>query len=205
MISDYVQTTLSTCRDRLLMTLYAGLLLGAIPAAAEPDWTEIEALKSGQMKGLAIHEEPRPLPETPFLDPQGFETSRNTFEGKVTVLNFWATWCGPCRKEMPTLDALQVALGGDSFAVQLIASGPRNEPEKIEAFFEMASIDNLTSYRDPNADFSRDMSILGLPITVVLDPLGNEIARLRGDADWNSPEAQALLSAIIEGYADGET
>lgn len=185
--------------------LYVATMVFAIPSFAEPDWAEVEALKAGQMKGLKFHETPQDTSDAKFLAPDGSETTMEAFKGRVTVLNFWATWCGPCRAEMPTLNALQETLGGEEFAVALLASGPRNEPEKIAKFFQLEGIDALQSHRDPRTAVSRDMGILGLPITVILDPNGKEIARLRGDAHWDSHEAIAILSAIIKGYAGGET
>lgn len=185
--------------------LYVATMLFAIPSLAEPDWAQVEALKAGQMKGLKFHGSAQATSDAPFLAPDGSDTTMDTFEGRVTVLNFWATWCGPCRAEMPTLDALHQTLGGENFAVALIASGPRNEPEKIEKFFKLAGVTALQSHRDPRTSIARDMGILGLPITVILNPEGKEIARLRGDAHWDSPEAIAILSAIIKGYVGGET
>ena len=186
-------------------TLYAAAVAGATHAVAEPDWTAIESLKSGQMKGLAIHGEAKDTSDLTFLTFADETADLSAFEGRVVVLNFWATWCGPCRHEMPGLDALQATLGSDNFSVELIATGPRNEHAKIEKFFDSVQIENLVSYRDPDGAFSRDMAILGLPITVILDPNGKEIARLRGDAEWNSPEAQAILTEIVKGYMAGET
>lgn len=200
--------TLTVCRARRALVaalLYAGACLGAIPASAAPDLAldlaPIEALKAGQMKGLKFHDEPLAVSKTAIMSPQGEETTLAALAGRVTVLNFWATWCGPCRAEMPTLDALQKELGGDEFAVTLVASGPQNQPKKINRFFEMEGIEALESYRDPNGQAARDMGILGLPITVILDPEGREIARLRGDADWASDEALTILRALIAAYA----
>jgi len=114
------------------------------------------------------------------------------------VLNFWATGCAPCRKEMPTLDALQADLGSDAFEVVVIATG-RNSVDGIRKFFDETGVENLEIYLDPRQTLAREMAVLGLPITVVLNPEGQEIARLQGDADWNSESAQAIFRAMMAG------
>jgi thiol-disulfide isomerase/thioredoxin len=121
--------------------------------------------------------------------------------GSYAVVNFWATWCAPCRHEMPSLNALQTEFGGDTFQVVTIATG-RNKPAAIYRFFDEESIDALPKHTDPNQLLARQMGVLGLPITVVLDPEGREIARLRGDADWYSDSARAIVGAMI-GAAQG--
>ena len=112
------------------------------------------------------------------------------------VLNFWATWCAPCRKEMPSLDRLQTELGGDTFQVVTIATG-RNTLPGITKFFEAADVTHLPILLDPKQKLSRSMGVLGLPITMIIDPEGREIARLRGDADWDTQSALAIISALI--------
>jgi thiol-disulfide isomerase/thioredoxin len=114
------------------------------------------------------------------------------------VLNFWATWCAPCRKEMPQLSELQAELGGDAFEVVTIATG-RNPPQAMQRFFEEIGVDNLPLHMDPKQALAREMAVMGLPITVILNPEGQEIARMRGDADWSSDSAKAIVSALIAG------
>jgi thiol-disulfide isomerase/thioredoxin len=147
------------------------------------------------MKKLTFSE-PKPVPEAVLLDAADGERSLTDYQGKVVVLNFWATWCAPCLKEMPSLDALQVALGTEDFAVVPVATG-RNPVEAIERFYDKAGITNLPVLRDPKQEFSRAMGVLGLPMTIILDRQGQEVARLIGDAEWNGPEAQAILAALI--------
>jgi len=102
---------------------------------------------------------------------------------------------------MPTLSALQAALGGDDFAVVTIATG-RNPPPAMKKFFDDIGVDNLPLHRDPKSALARSMGVFGLPITVLLDPQGREIARLQGDADWNSDSARAIIAAWIR---DGQS
>lgn len=176
--------------------LYTALVLGANPASA--DVAEAEALREGSMKKL-IFAEGSPVSDEVFTDPEGGSFQLSDFTGKHVLVNFWATWCAPCRKEMPMLSELQTEYGGESFEVVTIATG-RNEIPGIRRFFDEVGVDNLPLYLDPRSGLARDMGVLGLPITLILDPDGNEIARMRGDAEWNSPSAKAIIEALL---ADG--
>jgi thiol-disulfide isomerase/thioredoxin len=176
--------------------LYTALLMGANAALA--DTAALEALREGSMKKLVFHAEPQPASDAAFVDADGSELSLDAFEGKYIVLNFWATWCAPCRKEMPSLANLQAELGGDSFEVVTLATG-RNAPAGIRRFFEENGVEGLPQFRDPQQAVAREMAVLGLPITVILNPEGEEIARLRGDAEWDSESAKAIISALISG------
>jgi thiol-disulfide isomerase/thioredoxin len=173
----------------------------ALPGAAMaemPARDTLEALREGDMKKLVFHETPVPASATPFTDLDGAEKTLESYTGKIVVLNFWATWCAPCRKEMPALDRLNAELGGADLAVVTLATG-RNSPQGMRRFFEEESIATLPLYRDPKQAIAREMSVLGLPITVILDREGREIARLRGDAEWDSESAKAILSALVAG------
>lgn len=175
--------------------LYTALALGANAAFA--DMSDIMALRDGDMKKLAIHLAAKEVPDIPLLDGNGQAYSlKEAHQGQVVVLNFWATWCAPCRKEMPSLDRLQAELGGQDFAVVPVATG-RNPLPAIQKFFEKEGIANLPIIRDPDQELAREMLILGLPITVILNREGQEIARLRGDAEWDSDSAKAIVQALI--------
>jgi thiol-disulfide isomerase/thioredoxin len=183
-----------------LAAVYTALVL--VANAATADMSALEALREGDMRKLTFHAEPVPAALTVFDDGAGGELSLEAFQGKVVMVNFWATWCAPCRVEMPTLSALQAEFGGDDFAVITIATG-RNDPAAMERFFGEIGVTNLPLYRDPTQALARDMGVLGLPITVILDPSGMEIARLQGDADWHSDSARAIVAALIgESSAD---
>ena len=132
----------------------------------------------------------------PFYLADGSAHTLDEFQGKTILVNFWATWCAPCRKEMPALAALQDELGGDSFEVVTIATG-RNPPPAMQEFFEEIGVDSLPLHRDPGSVLAREMGVLGLPITVILNPEGEEVARLRGDAEWDSESARAVIGALI--------
>ncbi len=176
------------------MVLYAALAVGANSAVA--DTAALEALRSGLMKKLVFHAEPKPVSDTPFTDPDGGIHNLTDYEGKYILVNFWATWCAPCRKEMPSLDRLQAELGGDNFEVVTIATG-RNTLPGITRFFEKAEVTHLPILLDPKQKLARNMGVLGLPITVILNPEGRELARLRGDAEWDSNSALAIIKTLI--------
>lgn len=175
--------------------LYTALVLGANAAHAGP--AVPEALRQGDMKKLVVHSEPKEVSDKVFTDPEGGEHGLADWQGKYVLLNFWATWCAPCRHEMPTLDAVNKALGGDRFEVLPVATGPNPVPA-IRKFFGEAGVESLPIYLDKRQALARDMAVLGLPVTVILNPEGQEIARLTGDADWNSDAAQALFRALLD-------
>lgn len=172
-----------------LALIYTALTLGANPAAA----TDLAPLMTGEMRKLIPAEAPVALPEAVLTTGGGAEATLAEWRGKWVVLNFWATWCAPCRREMPSLDRLQAAMPG--VAVLPVATG-RNDPAAIDRFYTEAGVNNLPVLRDPKSELARAMGVLGLPITVIVNPEGQEVARLIGDAEWDSPEAVALLTAL---------
>ncbi|UWQ04296.1 TlpA disulfide reductase family protein [Aliiroseovarius crassostreae] len=187
--------------------LYASIVLGANAAftigganvaLAETDVAALAEMREGEMKKLVFHATPKPAGTAPFSATDGSDHTLDEFRGKITVLNFWAVWCAPCRKEMPSLDALAQALGGENFMVLPIATG-RNKLPAIEKLFAETGVTALPIYTDQSQTLSRQMGVLGLPVTVILNRDGAEIARLTGDANWNSDSAKAILRALIEG------
>ena len=180
----------------LSLVLYMALSLCANTALA--DMSDIAALRMGDMKKLVLHATPKPVTTTGFTAEDGSDMTLAEFEGKVVLLNFWATWCAPCRKEMPMLSELQAELGGDAFEVVTLATG-RNMVPAMKKFFDDIGVDNLPLHCDPKQAVARQMGVFGLPVTVILDAQGNEIGRLQGDADWNSDSAKSVLRALIDG------
>jgi thiol-disulfide isomerase/thioredoxin len=173
--------------------LYLALTLAANGVAAQ-DWSAVEALREGDMQKLHFAE-PVAAPETVFHNAHGEELTLAAYHGQWVVLNFWATWCAPCRVEMPTLSTLQAEMGGETFQVVTIATG-RNDPMEMAAFFEEIGVHNLPLHNDPRQHLARDFGVLGLPATIILNPEGQEVARLLGDAHWDSPSAMAIVAHL---------
>jgi thiol-disulfide isomerase/thioredoxin len=173
--------------------LYTALAIGA--NAARADIGAAEALREGDMRKLAFHQDAIPLPDIALVDAGETAVSLEQWRGQWVVLNFWATWCAPCRKEMPSLDALEGAMGGP-LAVVPVATG-RNSVQGIEKFFAEAGVTRLPVLRDPKSALARAMGVMGLPVTVIVNPQGQEVARLIGDANWDSESARAVLAALM--------
>ena len=178
-------------RQIWLAVLYTALVLGA-----NVGWADVASLRDGDMKKLMLLDAPVAVPEAVLLDAEDGEHALADYKGKWVVLNFWATWCAPCRKEMPSLERLQAAM--PELAVVPVATG-RNAVEGIKRFFEEAGVKTLPILRDPQSDFARAMHVMGLPVTVILNPEGQEVARLIGDAEWDSDSAKAVLGALMAG------
>jgi thiol-disulfide isomerase/thioredoxin len=177
---------------KILAVVYTALTLGANPALAG----DLADLRDGDMKKLALHSEAVALPEAVFLDAKDGEVPLAQWKGQWVVMNFWATWCAPCREEMPSLLRLQQAM--PEIAVLPVATG-RNAVEGIERFYEEAGVEALPILRDPKSALARPMGVMGLPLTVILNPEGQEVARLIGDAEWDSAHAQTMIRALMAG------
>ena len=173
--------------------VYTAAVMGA--NAADP--TELEALREGTLKKLMFHREPKAVSDRTFGHLDGGEHRLADFSGDWVVLNFWATWCAPCRAEMPALQNLQREMDG-AVKVVTVATG-RNSPQGIRKFFEDENITDLPQYVDPSSMLARDMAVLGLPITVIVNPDGREVARMRGDAEWDGESALAIMRALVAG------
>ncbi|QHQ37498.1 redoxin domain-containing protein [Algicella marina] len=152
------------------------------------------------MRKLVVHDTPKPTKDVRFGRKDGGTEQLSDTNGKVRVLNFWATWCAPCRKEKPSLAALETAMGGADFEVVALATG-RNSPEGIARFNAEYGTGALATRLDPKGEVARAYSVLGLPVSVILDRDGREIARLQGGADWESESARAIIDRLLA--ADG--
>ncbi len=153
-----------------------------------------------EMAGFQALIPPIPTAGLEFLDKDGQSLELSAFNGRVVLINFWATWCAPCLAEMPSLNRLQIALGnedlaGADFQVITIATG-RNETADIDSFFTNQNITHLTRYRDPNLRLALALGAGSLPTTVLMDRDGFIIARLQGEADWDSEAALGLIEFL---------
>jgi thiol-disulfide isomerase/thioredoxin len=168
-------------------------------AAAGP----LKGLNKGAMAALLIRPKPLDLPDFAFADAAGNPKSLADFSGKVVLLNIWATWCVPCREEMPAFDALETKLGGKDFEVVAV-NIDKGGPDKAAAFLKETGATHLALYTDPSGRLFSTLKAIGMPTTLMIDRNGREIARLVGPADWASPEAVAMMqAAMAAGSASG--
>jgi thiol-disulfide isomerase/thioredoxin len=143
-------------------------------------------------RSFVMHEAPQPLAEIIFDDGNGRARTLADFKGRTVLLNIWATWCVPCREEMPTLDALEAELGGPGFEVVAL-SVDRAGPEVVRRFYAEIGIQHLSLYIDASMQASFDLGAPGLPTTLLIDGEGRELGRLIGPAEWDTPEMVAFL------------
>ncbi len=178
--------------------LYALALTGAICAeAAAFERQPLAALQEGTMRKLVVHDSPKPVSVPPMLTEAGAEEKLSDHFGPVLVVNFWATWCAPCRKEMPSLDRLQAQFPPEDVKVIAVAAG-RNEKTRIRSFLESVNAENLTVRLDPKLKLAAALRVRGLPATILLSRDGEEVARLVGDAEWDSASAVRILRHIAD-------
>jgi len=160
----------------------------------------LAGLNKGAMAPLLAKSQPIDLPEFTFVAGDGAGKSLKDFAGKVVLLNIWATWCIPCREEMPALDKLEAKLGGENFAVVAV-NIDKGGQEKAAAFLKETGATHLPLYTDPTGKLFATLKVVGMPTTLIVDRGGKEIARLVGPADWASPEAQAVIEAATRAAA----
>ena len=178
--------------------LYTSFLLFANALSAnETKFAKLNNQKFGDMKKMTIANNTTSAPKTIFFDTGGKELTLNDFKGRLTLVNFWATWCAPCRKEMPSLEVLSNQIGGDTFQVVTIAT-MRSSEEAVKKFFNDNNIIDLPKFRDPKGHLARASGVAALPLTILLDRNGNEISRLIGDADWAQDETIEFIKKAIE-------
>jgi thiol-disulfide isomerase/thioredoxin len=143
---------------------------------------------------------PQLVPEIRFQDADGKPFALSDFRGKVVLLNVWATWCAPCRKEMPALDRLQQKLGGGDFEV-IALSIDSGGPAAVRRFYDEIGIRALAVYVDPTMNANIELLALGIPTTLLLDREGRERWRKTGPVEWDSPEIVESLRAKLRGGA----
>ena len=158
----------------------------------------IAPLARGEVAAFAVAHAPFRVPDLAFKDADGRERSLADWRGRTVLLNLWATWCVPCRKEMPALDALDVKLGGEDFTVIAVNIDTR-DPQKPLAFLHDTGVKHLAYYSDQSAKVFQDLKLagkaFGMPTTLLVDRSGCEIAEMAGPAEWSSPDGIKLVSA----------
>lgn len=174
----------------------AGFGIGLGPAAARPEpLSELPAgLVTGTMKRFVRTLPARPMPDLEFLDANDKPVRLADSTGKVRLVNLWATWCAPCVKEMPSLDRLQAELPKSRFLVLPISLDGPSKP-KVAPFYRDQKLGNLGIFYDKGRKAMATLGVTLLPTSILVDPAGRELGRIEGDADWDSPDAIALIKA----------
>jgi len=169
-------------------------------AQAEDVARRLAPLARGEVAGFAVADPSRRLPNLAFRDAAGAERHLSDWRGRTVLLNLWATWCVPCRKEMPALEALQAKLGGPGFEVVAVNIDTR-DADKPRAWLKEVGIDGLAYYADPTAKVFQDLKIVGratgMPTTLLVDPAGCELGTVGGPAEWASEDAVKLVTAAV--------
>lgn len=155
-----------------------------------------KALAKGSLAGFLVHPERRDIQAFSFADATGAMKDLSQWKGKVVLLNLWATWCAPCRKEMPDIAKLQAEMGSADFEV-IALSVDRKGLEASKAFLKDIGAESLKTYVDPESKSLAALQALGLPATLLIDRNGKEAGRLLGPADWASDESKALVKALL--------
>jgi thiol-disulfide isomerase/thioredoxin len=169
---------------------------------------QLAPLVHGEVAALAVAQTPFRMPDLAFKDAQARDKTLADWRGRSVLLNLWATWCVPCRREMPALDALQAKLGGSDFEVVAVNIDTR-DPQKPRAFLKDVGITHLAYYADQSARVFEDLKTagkaFGMPTTVMVDRSGCEIGTMAGPAEWASEDGVKLVRAAIGGDANGAT
>jgi thiol-disulfide isomerase/thioredoxin len=174
---------------------------GAPVCSADRTVTDrLKPLARGEVAAVLVPDQPRKLPELAFKDGEGRPLTLKDFTGKTVLLNLWATWCAPCREEMPYLDTLQGEFGGPDFQVVAVSIDTQ-QPEKARAFLDELKIEKLGFFQDSSGKLFQDLKlagrVVGLPTTLLIDKEGCEIGYLPGPAHWASEDAKKMIGAAL--------
>ena len=185
---------------RLRSNPAAAACAGAVAAAGR-----LAPLARGEVAALAVAQTPFRLPDLAFRDADGRERTLKDWRGRTVLLNLWATWCVPCRKEMPALDALERALGGPKFQVVAVNIDTR-DADKPRAFLNSIDVKHLAYYSDPSAKVFQELKsagkAFGMPATLIVDRDGCELGAMAGPAEWASADGIKLVSAAVASGPD---
>ena len=203
-------------RKIIFYSVLAGFAIGAVLAwqshfknddpmrGNTPNTAWLQPFATGLMANFIVNSRPTTPTNMPFVGEDGKTYRLSDFKSKIILVNMWATWCTPCREEMPSLDRLKSTLGGPDFdivAISLDLAGMK----VARAFFEEEEIQHLDLYLERTGGMHRALGSMGLPLTLVLDRNGYELGRMIGPAEWDSPEAVALIRAVIDRDKTGQS
>ncbi len=183
-------------RRRLLGAAAALALAGPLMAAG-PARSASPTVGGVLAENFTWLEPPAPAPETPFSLADGSRLTLASFQDRVVLLNFWATWCAPCVREMPSLDRLQAQLGGEGLEVVAVSEDFAGI-DVVAPFFERIGLEHLEVYLDDDGALAKSFGLGGLPTTLLIDRDGRVLGGLEGPAEWDSDEAVALLRHFLE-------
>jgi thiol-disulfide isomerase/thioredoxin len=172
------------------------LLLALMPSFSAPAAAEEEKIRLGEFIPATP---PQPAPEASFTDIDGKPASLADFKGKAALVNLWATWCEPCRREMPSLERLQAELG-DKIIVAAVAED-RQGAKLVSPFIAEMGLEKLKIYLDPRSELGHAFKVRGLPTSIVIDPAGQVVGRVEGEAKWDSAKMQAVLRPFLDSEA----
>jgi thiol-disulfide isomerase/thioredoxin len=170
---------------------------GKIEQPIAANTSTLKAYAKGEMAAFLVHAPAKPIATFTFQDETGASKTLADFKGRVVLLNLWATWCAPCRKEMPSLSQLQKDLGSKDFEVVALSLDIKGLAAS-SAFLKEVGADNLKTYSDATSKALGTLQALGLPATILIDREGMEVGRLLGPAEWASEEAKALIATVIK-------
>lgn len=159
----------------------------------------LDAAATGEVANFTPKPAPVAIPEFSFENAEGDPLTLADFRGKLVLLNIWATWCGPCREEMPELDELQAEFGGDDFEVVALSVDSKGE-ERVRDFLKEVGAAHLRLYIDPATQANFKLGAIGLPTTLLVSPEGEEIGRMVGPAPWASEDAKNLIEEALRLY-----
>lgn len=185
-------------KNALAVLLAAGLTAGGLGGWSLVSFGSEQPPLTGLFAdNFTLLDDPVPAPQDSFEDGAGNEIGLADFAGQVVLLNFWATWCAPCVREMPALDRLQARLGGEGLAVVAV-SADRGGTKVVEPFFAEHDLTALAIYIDVKSRLSRAFKVRGLPTTMLIDRRGNLVGAMEGPAEWDGPDSEALIRFYLE-------
>ncbi len=160
-------------------------------------FANISFAEKNEVDKFLFHENSQQLKNLNVLDINDDEINIINKDTDIMLINFWATWCSPCTKEMPSLNDLQSKFDTKNLKIVTVATG-RNNPNKILAFFKKYNLSNLENYRDPKGKLALELGVIGLPFSVIISKEKRNIGQLIGPIDWSKKEVEDLFKELIE-------